>query len=111
MKVWAVITVFAASLCIPTVDWAHDWYSDLRQPGTNQLCCGDHHCHHIDDGNVRIHGDNLQIFIEGLWHKVDSRLILSRRSPDEKLHACWLNYRHRESAPIAILSVILPPES
>jgi hypothetical protein len=66
------------SLCTPGIDWAHEWYNNLKQPATNEPCCGGQHCHPVDDDDVRAAGDKLQIFIEGSWQKVDPSLILGR---------------------------------
>jgi hypothetical protein len=110
-RVGAALTVLVASLCIPSVCWAHGWYSELRQPDNGELCCGGQDCHRIDDDGVRIGDGRLQIFIEGSWHEVDPDLILSTRSPDGDLHACWAYYRHFYYAQMKILCVILPPDS
>src|SRR5262245_32821385 len=111
MRVGAVLTVVLASICTSGGGWAHDWYTDLRQPSTGQPCCSDRHCHRIDDAYVRIAAGQLQILINHSWYEVDPSVILSRRSPDGNVHACWEHNRRGYSASIRILCVILPPET
>src|SRR5262245_40289188 len=92
MRVGAVLTVLVVSLCAPGILWAHDWYSDLKQPSSGAYCCGPNDCHPLDKDKVRSVGDQLLIYVGGMWRKVDLGIILQRRSPDGRLHVCTQYY-------------------
>jgi hypothetical protein len=70
----------------------HDWYQELKQPGTGYSCCngtangieGD--CRPTrafvdDDGNWRV-------LIDGRWVSVPPRVVLKQLAPDGRSHVC-----------------------
>ena len=70
----------------------HDWYKELKQPGTGYLCCngtvngieGDcrqTRAYQGDDGNWRA-------LIDGRWMPVPPRLVLQSLAPDGSSHIC-----------------------
>jgi hypothetical protein len=82
---------------------AHDWYSDLRQPGTGRPCCGGYDCRPLLAPQVRHMADGtMQFFLDDEWRGVDPAVILERASPDGRVHACW------NAGSKRLLCVILP---
>ena len=70
----------------------HDWYKDLRQPGTGYSCCNgtfngiDGDCrptraYQSDDGTWRA-------MVNGRWQPVPPRAVLQRLAPDGNSHIC-----------------------
>ncbi len=70
----------------------HDWYKELKQPGTNLSCCngtadgieGDcrpTRAYQGDDGRWRA-------MINGRWIPVPPRVVLDQLSPDGGSHIC-----------------------
>ena len=70
----------------------HDWYKELKQPGTGYLCCngtvngieGDcrqTRAYQGDDGNWRA-------LIDGRWMPVPPRLVLQSLALDGSSHIC-----------------------
>ena len=70
----------------------HDWYKELRQPGTGYSCCNgslngiDGDCRPAraylnDDGTWRA-------LINGQWQPVPPRAVLQRLAPDGNSHIC-----------------------
>jgi len=70
----------------------HDWYKDLKQPGTGYSCCngsfngvdGDcrpTHAYLKEDGTWRA-------LVDGKWQPVPPRVVLQRRAPDGNSHIC-----------------------
>ena len=70
----------------------HDWYKDLRQPGTGYSCCngtvngieGDcrpTRAYIQDDGTWRA-------LIDGRWVPVPPRVVLKQLAPDGNSHIC-----------------------
>ena len=82
---------------------AHDWYSDLHQPGTGRSCCGGFDCRPLLTRQIRyVDGGGMQFFLDDEWRDVDPAVILERPSPDGRIHACW------NAATKRLLCVILP---
>jgi hypothetical protein len=82
---------------------AHDWYSDLRQPGTGIPCCGMLECRPLQATQIRtVEGGRMQFLLDHEWRDVDPTLILDLPSPDGRVHARWSSYMKR------LLCVILP---
>ena len=70
----------------------HDWYKDLRQPGTGYSCCNgtmngiDGDCrptraYQTEDGIWRA-------LVNGQWQPVPPRAVLQRLAPDGNSHIC-----------------------
>jgi hypothetical protein len=70
----------------------HDWYKDLRQPGTGYSCCNgtvngiDGDCrptraYQTEDGKWRA-------LVNGQWQPVPPRAVLQRLAPDGNSHIC-----------------------
>jgi hypothetical protein len=71
----------------------HDWYKELKQPGTTYSCCnartvedpnGDcrpTRAYQTDDGNWRA-------LINGKWVPVPPKAVLQTLAPDGKSHIC-----------------------
>jgi hypothetical protein len=70
----------------------HDWYKDLRQPGTGYSCCNgtvngiDGDCrptraYQTEDGMWRA-------LVNGQWQPVPPRAVLQRLAPDGNSHIC-----------------------
>jgi hypothetical protein len=98
----SLIVVAAFPLPIPAA--AHDWYTGLRAPD-GSLCCNQRDCHELDWSQVRRAPDGeLEVLIEGHWLVVPFQAVLSIKSPDGHVHACWPADGER------IRCVILPPE-
>jgi len=70
----------------------HDWYKDLKQPGTNMSCCngtadgieGD--CRptraYIDDNGI------WHALMDGRWEIIPPRVVLQSLAPDGGSHIC-----------------------
>jgi hypothetical protein len=101
---WRSLIVLAAS-ALPIPAAAHDWYTGLRAPD-GSLCCNQRDCHKLDWSQVRRTPDGeLELLIEGHWLSVPFQAILSIKSPDGHVHACWPAGGER------IRCVIVPPEA
>ena len=70
----------------------HDWYRDLKQPGTGYSCCNgtfngvDGDCrptraYQTEDGAWRA-------LVDGRWAPVPPRAVLQRLAPDGNSHIC-----------------------
>jgi hypothetical protein len=82
---------------------AHDWYTELQQPGTGIPCCGMFECRPLLANQIRhMVGGRLQFLLDDEWRDVDPAVILDLPSPDGRVHACWNSYMRR------LLCVILP---
>ena len=114
MRVFVVARFVWRSLCpalllawlslLPARDLrAHDWYTDLVQPGTGVPCCGMFECRPLQPTQIRIiEGGRMQFLLDDEWRDVDPAVILDLPSPDGRVHACWSSYMQR------LLCVILP---
>jgi hypothetical protein len=98
-------SIVLAVVLLPTEAIAHDWYSGLRAPDGTP-CCGQTDCHELAWSQVRRAPDGtLELLIVDHWLPVPFEAILSMKSPDGHVHACWPSSRER------IRCVILPPEA
>ena len=96
--------VALVSLALPTEPAAHDWYTGLRAPDGSS-CCSQRDCHQLDWSQVRrAPNGELELLIDGRWLPVPFEAILSMRSPNGHVHACW------PPRGEIIRCVILPPE-
>jgi hypothetical protein len=94
-----------AAVVLPTQVAAHDWYTGLRA-SDGSLCCSRTDCHELDWSQVRrAPGGGLELLIERQWLPVPFEAILSTKSPDGHVHACW------PASGGNIRCVILPPEA
>ena len=101
---WRPLIVLTAA-ALPSQVTAHDWYNGLRAPD-GSLCCGQTDCHQLDWAQVRRAPDGgLELLIADHWLPVPFETILSIKSPDGHVHACWPASGER------IRCVIVPPES
>ena len=75
----------------------HDWYKQLKQPGTGYSCCnGDQRAANglVVEGDCRptraYQGDDgrWQAMINGRWVPVPPRVVLQRLAPDGRSHIC-----------------------
>jgi hypothetical protein len=97
--------ILSLPLLLPVTAAAHDWYSGLRSPD-GVSCCNQRDCHELDWSQVRRAPDGeLELLIEGRWLHVPFRAVLSIKSPDGHVHACWPAGSER------LVCVILPPEA
>ena len=70
----------------------HDWYKDLKQPGTGYSCCNG--TMNGVDGDCRPTRAYLQddgtwkAMINGRWMPVPPRVVLQRLAPDGNSHIC-----------------------
>jgi hypothetical protein len=102
--IWRPLIVLTAA-ALPIQATAHDWYNGLLAPD-GSLCCGQTDCHQLDWSQVRRAPDGrLELLIADHWLPVPFEAILSIKSPDGHVHACWPASGER------IRCVILPPES
>jgi hypothetical protein len=100
---WRLLIVVVA-LALPIPAAAHDWYTGLHAPD-GSLCCNQSDCHQLDWSQVRRAPNGaLELLIEGYWLSVPVEAILSMKSPDGHVHACWPKSGDR------IRCVIVPPE-
>jgi hypothetical protein len=64
----------------------HDWYKELKQPGTTYSCCNDEDCRptraYIDDEG------NWKADIGGRWVTVPWARVLNQQAPDGRSHIC-----------------------
>jgi hypothetical protein len=82
---------------------AHDWYTELHQPGTGRSCCGRFDCRPLLPEQIRyLASGTMQFFLDDQWRDVDPAVILELPSPDGRVHACW------NAASKRLLCVILP---
>lgn len=87
-------TIFLASsiFLLSSSGNAHDWYEELKVPGSLQSCCGGKDCapypHRMNDSET-----SLELFIRGKWRPVpDEKILHDHASPDGQVHACCFNY-------------------
>ena len=83
-----VVVAFALILALSYVQSAraHDWYGDLKQPGTGYSCCNGEDCR-----PTRAYRD-----ADGIWHAwvngkevtVPRHLVLEKVAPDGNSHIC-----------------------
>ena len=70
----------------------HDWYQDLRQPGTNYSCCnGSARGNEGDCRPTRAYQDDEGrwfALLNGRWVAVAPQVILEAMSPDGRSHIC-----------------------
>ena len=70
----------------------HDWYKDLKQPGTGYSCCNG--SFNGVEGDCRPTRAYLQedgtwrALIDGHWQLVPPRVVLQRLAPDGNSHIC-----------------------
>jgi hypothetical protein len=70
----------------------HDWYKDLKQPGTGYSCCNG--TANGIDGDCRPTRAYLQddgtwkAMVNGHWMPVPPRVVLQRLAPDGNSHIC-----------------------
>jgi len=70
----------------------HDWYKDLRQPGTGYSCCNG--SFNGVDGDCRptrayvTEEGTWKALIDGRWQSVPPRAVLQRLAPDGNSHIC-----------------------
>ncbi|MBS0526003.1 MAG: hypothetical protein JSS04_20405 [Proteobacteria bacterium] len=70
----------------------HDWYKDLKQPGTGYSCCNG--TTNGIDGDCRPTRAYLQddgtwkAMVNGRWMPVPPRVVLQRLAPDGNSHIC-----------------------
>jgi hypothetical protein len=103
MNRYSLMALLVAALPIEAA--AHDWYTRLRAPDGSQ-CCGRTDCHKLDWSQVRrSSAGTLELLIGDHWLPVPFEAILSIRSPDGHVHACWPANGER------IRCVILPPDA
>jgi hypothetical protein len=96
--------------------YAHDWYSELKQPGTNSRCCGDQDCapypYRMNESETA-----WEAFILGKWWPIPPDKILKEvDSPDGQLHACcyygWTKENNCEAVdPVKFRCVVVPQGS
>jgi hypothetical protein len=79
-----------------------DWYSDLRAPGTNNLCCNDRDCSPVSMCAGSGIGEGVEI--EGKCVQVPYDKVLPMSAPDGGAHACW----NWVSGKLILRCVILP---
>jgi hypothetical protein len=75
----------------------HDWYKELKQPGTGYSCCDDSDCRPTRAHQI---GENEKCGVyngvpgqwcaqvDGVWHLVPLRVILQKLAPDGNSHIC-----------------------
>ena len=95
-RLWVKAAVLLALLLCVVPASAHDWYSDLKVPGTEMLCCGQKDCHPVPDQESP-GGEELKVLIEGTWYVVPPNLVLGMFSPDGQTHVCW---GHQAGRPV-----------
>ena len=70
----------------------HDWYQDLRQPGTGYSCCnGSARGNEGDCRPTRAYQDDEGrwfALLNGRWVAIAPQVILDRMSPDGRAHLC-----------------------
>jgi hypothetical protein len=70
----------------------HDWYKELKQPGTGYSCCNGRSS--TSDGDCRPTRAYLQedgvwrALIDGRWTPVPPRVVLKSLAPDGNSHIC-----------------------
>jgi len=70
----------------------HDWYKELKQPGTGYSCCNGRS--NTSDGDCRptrayISDDGMwYALLNGRWVPVPPRVVLKQLAPDGRSHIC-----------------------
>ena len=70
----------------------HDWYRELKQPGTGYSCCNGRLS--STDGDCRptrayLHDDGMwYALLNGRWVPVPPRVVLQQLAPDGRSHIC-----------------------
>lgn len=77
----------AAILCLLTAPaLAHDWYSELKVPGTNMSCCNMRDCR--ETVQCVLPDRRLGVQVERECQPIDDRAVLPLPSPDGQMHVC-----------------------
>lgn len=71
---------------------SHDWYQELKQPGTGYSCCngtingieGD--CRPIRA--YQLEDETWRALVDGKWVPVPPRVVLKQMAPDGRSHIC-----------------------
>ncbi len=70
----------------------HDWYKDLKQPGTGYSCCnGTTDGHEGDCRPTRAYltdDGTWKALVDGKWVPVPPRVVLKQLAPDGNSHIC-----------------------
>jgi len=67
--------------------YAHGFYAEFKVPDTNDSCCDDADCHHVDLCVTKNGKEGLQLG-PGWCAEIRSDAILSTPSPDGRAHVC-----------------------
>ncbi len=76
----------AALLLLAAPVQAHDWYGELKQPGSAVSCCSDRDCQPVE-GCIQDGREGLRI--QGQCRAIPWDKVLPVSSPDGGRHACW----------------------
>lgn len=75
---WLVLFAFQPA-------YAHDWYHQLKQPGTEMSCCSDRDCR-VTIAEFR--NDGWWAKVDGAWLWVPPTKVLHISPPDGRSHVC-----------------------
>ncbi len=68
----------------------HDWYKDLKQPGTGYSCCNGDAAH--GDGRptraYQTERGTWRALVDGRWQPVPPSVVLKQLAPDGNSHVC-----------------------
>ena len=96
------LVAVAAAYAGPPDPVVKSWFDGLRQPGTSYPCCSIADCRTTE---IRTHGNEYEVPIEGQWIVVPSDRILQRTdNPTGRAVVCW-------TPGTGIMCFIRPPET
>ena len=76
----------------------HDWYKDLKQPGTGYSCCnGTVNGAEGDCRPTRAYMNDEGVWyalLEGRWVQVSPNVVLDQMAPDGRSHICANTFGH-----------------
>ena len=87
---------------------AHEWYSDLKVPGSNASCCNERDCRSLLQMEVRNGEYGLEVFVFGKWVIVPPEMILAEPSPDSETHFCGTLDSSLVPPKVFVRCVVLP---
>jgi hypothetical protein len=65
----------------------HDWYQQLRQPGTNRSCCSLRDCRPVP---YKVVPSGVVLSVGGKWIQVPRERLIESETPDDGAHWCGI---------------------
>ena len=65
----------------------HNWYQQLRQPGTSRSCCSMRDCRPVP---YKVVPTGVTMFVGGKWVHVPQERLMESETPDDGAHWCGI---------------------